>query len=208
MAQVGQTAALRRVFEDVYARTKPHRVLVLGCTTGRDFELLDPGVTSRAVGIDINSDYLAIARQNLARSGRSVELLHADVLEAVLPLAELDLIHAALLVEYVDPVALFRRIGAWLAPAGVCSIVSQNPIDGIAPVSRSPYESLRALDGHMSLMSSEHLRSIAARAGLECTAFWDVNLPGAKSFSVSLFGKKDQRDKHRQQEIGNPCEKQ
>jgi ubiquinone/menaquinone biosynthesis C-methylase UbiE len=80
MADIGQAIALRNIFEKIYARTKPRRLLVLGCTTGKDFELLDREVTSQAVGVDVNGEYLAIARQNLAALGRSVELVQADVL--------------------------------------------------------------------------------------------------------------------------------
>ena len=45
MESVGQTGALRRVFSDLYAAVRPGRLAVLGCTTGADFDEVDPAVT-------------------------------------------------------------------------------------------------------------------------------------------------------------------
>ena len=183
MAGIGQSAALRAIFARIYAETRPRRLLVLGCTTGKDLGLIDPRVTTRAVGLDVNAEYLATARGEV---GRDVELVHGDVLAADLS-GPFDLVHAALLVEYVDPAALFRRIGAWLAPGGACSVVSQDPVAEIPSVSETAYISLRALEGGMRLVRCEELVEIARQAGLARTSSQSVSLPGGKSFSVSIF---------------------
>jgi SAM-dependent methyltransferase len=189
MEQVGQSAALRGIFARVYAATRPRRVLVLGCTTGKDLAELDPAVTTRAVGVDVSPDYLAVARADLEGQGRMVELVAGDVLDVELGAAEFDLVHAALLVEYVAPPALLRRIAAWLARDGVCAIVSQNPAEGVGAVSETPYDSLRVLEGRMSLVGPDELRALAADAGLARASFELVPLPGGKTFSVSTFTK-------------------
>ena len=189
MAEIGQSHALRDIFARVYANTRPRRLLVLGCTTGNDFELVDPDVTENTVGVDLNPRYIEIARTKVDQVRAAVELVHGDVLRATLPCPEFDLVHAALLFEYVDPLAMFRRIAAWLAPDGVCSTVTQNPAHGVAPVSKTSYASLRALDGRMSLHRADDLHAFAERAGLERVSSRDVPLPLGKSFSVSTFRK-------------------
>jgi SAM-dependent methyltransferase len=189
MAQIGQSAALRAIFARVYAETRPHRALVLGCTTGKDLAQLDPAATTRAVGVDVNPDYLAIARDELARRGRAVELVQGDVVDVDVGSAEFDLVYAALVVEYVEPVSVLRRVGTWLAPSGVCVIVSQDSIDGVASVSETLVDSLRLLESRMSLVAPDELRAIASTVGLARTTFEQVPLPGGKSFSVSTFGR-------------------
>jgi SAM-dependent methyltransferase len=186
MAAIGQAAALRDVFARVYAATRPRSLLILGCTTGADFELVDPAVTARSVGVDVNDEYLAIARRRL---GTSVELVQGDVLEVTLPSDGFDLVHAALLFEYVDAAALFRRIAAWLGDGGICSTVTQDPVDGVAAVSRTPYASLGTLDGRMTLREHAQVVDAAARAGLACRSRRTVALPHGKRVSVSIFAR-------------------
>jgi SAM-dependent methyltransferase len=187
MAEIGQAAALRSIFQRVYAATTPRRVLILGCTTGKDFALLDPEVTTRALGVDVNAEYIAAARGNLGRLRTTVQLVHGDVLDVDLAFSEYDLIHAALLVEYVDPAVLFHRMGEWLAPGGVCSVVSQDPIEGVSPVSSTAHDALHALAAVMSLVSADQLRSLAHQVGLQRTSLRKAHLPGGKSFSASIF---------------------
>lgn len=189
MEEVGQTAALRSIFRQVYAAQTPRRVLVLGCTTGGDLAAIDPATTVRAVGVDINSSYIEAARRNLASGSeeRAIELVCADVLDADFGEAKFDLIHVALLFEYVEAAVLFRRVRSWLADAGLCSVVTQDPSDAASRVSPSAYESLRLLEGQMTLLTSDELARLAQDAGLERTAIWSVALPGTKTFSTSLF---------------------
>ena len=64
MAEIGQSAALRDIFLQAYADVRPRRLLVLGCTTGRDFEVVDPAVTEKSVGADVNREYLDIGERD------------------------------------------------------------------------------------------------------------------------------------------------
>jgi SAM-dependent methyltransferase len=189
MAEIGQSAALRGIFARVYGASSPARVLVLGCTTGKDLALLDPEVTTTAVGIDLSARYLAIARAELAGVEVPLTLIAGDVLTVDLEGAEFDLVHAALLIEYVDPEALFGRMHGWLAPDGVCCTVSQNRAEGIAAVSDSGHASLLALDGQMSLRDPAQLNSAAVRAGLTRESCVAVGLPRGKSFTVAIYRK-------------------
>jgi SAM-dependent methyltransferase len=166
MSAVGQSAVLRAIFSGLYLERRPRRLAVLGCTTGRDLELVDPTTTERAVGIDVNGAYLAIARQRLAALGPRLTLIEADLLEVTLPPGELDLVHAALVVEYVDPLALLSRVHLWLAPGGVCSVVTQQLSPEVPAISDTGYASLRTLAGHMRLHDVASITTLARRCGL------------------------------------------
>ena len=187
MAAAGPTAALRRLFSSVYSRIQPRRVAVLGCTTGADFDAIDPGVTDVAAGVDINARYLDIAENRLAALGRRVHLVCGDVLKVELPEAPFDLVHAALLLEYVDPAALFRRVQRWLAPAGRFSVIIQERLPGIAAVTSTRYESLQLLAGTMSLRSTNEVTSVGLREGFVRKSSEALELPGGKVLVQMLF---------------------
>jgi len=187
MEAVGQTAALRQLFSSIYRSIEPRRLLVLGCTTGADFDAIDPAVTDVAAGVDINATYLDVAEARLAAAGRHVHLVCGDVLEVALPEAPFDLVHAALLLEYVDPAALFRRLHHWLAPSGHFSVIIQEPIPGIAAVSGTRYDSLQALSSTMSLRSARDVAALGSQHGLLCVSSRALELPSGKVLVQMLF---------------------
>ena len=187
MAAVGQTAALRELFSSVYWSVKPRRLAVLGCTTGADFDATDPAVTDVATGVDINERYLEVAADRLTATGRHVHLVCGDVLKVELSEAPFDLVHAALLLEYLDPVALFRRVHQWLAPSGRFSIIIQEPLPGIAAVSGTAYQSLQTLSSTMSLRSAREVVSLGAREAFVCASSRALELPSGKILTQLLF---------------------
>jgi SAM-dependent methyltransferase len=193
MDAVGQTAALRQLFASVYGRVRPRRLAVLGCTTGADFGATDSAVTDVAVGVDINPEYLQVAGERLAAAGRNVHLVCGDVLTVELPEAPFDLVHVALLLEYVDPETLFRRFHDWVAPSGYVSIILQEEIPGIAAVSTTRYKSLQTLAGAMSLRSAEQIAAVATGAGFVCESSRILELPSGKVLVLMLFERASER---------------
>ena len=189
MAAIGQSAVLRDLFSLVYAERRPLRLAILGCGTGSDLQQVDPAVTEVVVGVDINPDYLEIAKGRSSALGPRLHLVCGDVLTAELPPVQLDLVHAALLLEYVDQVSLFQRMYQWLSPDGACSVITQEPVPGVAAVSRTEYESLQSLAGQMSLRSADEVAILAGRAGFRLLRKRAVNLPSGKSLVNSIFDK-------------------
>ncbi|MDX2020810.1 MAG: class I SAM-dependent methyltransferase [Deltaproteobacteria bacterium] len=110
MKAVGQAAALRESFVSTYARVKPRRVAILGCTAGGDFAVIQPDVTELAVGVDLNPAYIEAARQRSTHIANAVHWVCGDVLTVELPGAPFELVHAALLLEYVDAEQVFVRV--------------------------------------------------------------------------------------------------
>ena len=183
-----QLAPLSAIFGQVYRAVRPRRLALLGCATGNGLEHVDPGISKQIVGVDLNIQYVAVARQRFVGLGARLELYCGDVLAAALKPASFDLVHAALLFEYVHPLALVPRIAEWLVPGGVCSAVLQLPADA-GPVSPSPFKSLQRLAGTMKLIPPPELAAAFARQGLQRTGTWEVPVKGGKRFHVALFRK-------------------
>jgi SAM-dependent methyltransferase len=186
MSAVGQTAILRAAFLRVYSDRRPKRLAVLGCTTGSDFRLIDAEATELAIGVDINPAYLAVARERSAALGAKLRLVEGDILRVVLP-GDLDLVHAALLLEYVDPLSLFRRALGWLAPRGVLSIVTQEPAGELPSVSETPYASLRALAPRMRARPAAQIATLARHCGLKLVGEPLATSVGGKSLVSTWF---------------------
>jgi len=187
MESVGQTGALRRLFSDVYAAVRPVRLAVLGCTAGADFDEVDPAITQLALGVDINARYVAAAEHRTTRLGLNVQFICGDVLRVNLSQAPFDLIHAALLVEYVDTATLFRRVRYWLCKNGVLSIVSQEPLSGLEAVSPTKYKSLQVLAGQMCLQPADEIERIGAQEGFALKSRRSLEVLKGKILMHSIF---------------------
>jgi len=183
-AGAGELAPLSAIFGKVYAACRPRRLVVLGVATGNGLEHVDPAVTRRTVGLDVNLSYLAVTRQRFMRLGASLELLCADLERAKLDAGGFDLVHAALVLEHVDIRRAVPRLASWLAPGGAFSVVLQLPDGG--PVA-TPVASLRAVGEAMRLVPPEELRSQAADAGLAERVAYVVPLASGRRFFTALY---------------------
>jgi ubiquinone/menaquinone biosynthesis C-methylase UbiE len=185
MGANGQTAALREIFAQVYGEVRPVCLAILGCTTGGDFASVDPGITAEVVGVDVNAAYLAQASELWAHLGERLTLIHADVLDAALPEHRFDLVHAALILEWVDAPRLLAKIRTLLAAGGVCTLVTQEPVSGVPAVSNTGVVSLQQLAGYITLRTAAEVSTLAAEAGLKVSSQQLVPLPGGKAFTLS-----------------------
>lgn len=187
MEATGQLGALRTAFKEIYANVRPRRLAVLGCGTGNGFEHVEPATTDSIVGVDINASYLEVARERFGTWGKRLELIQSDVLDAVLEPAGFDLVHVALLLEYVEPASLLRRVSGWIREGGICSIILQVPSDHHASVSPTGYDSLRPLAASMRLHDPDEINKLASRVDLIRSTSWFVDLSDGKQFSVAMF---------------------
>jgi SAM-dependent methyltransferase len=186
-ASVGQLPMLSRILRDDLERHRPRALVVPGCATGNGFEHIDPLVTSRIVGIDVNGEYLALLRERHARRLPGLELLHGDLFEALLEPGAFDLVHAALVLEYVDPAPALARMAAWLRPGGVLTVVLQEPSPDAPPVSRTPFRTVLALEPLLRLVDPALLALQATKLGLVPLDTERVPLPQGKSFLVARY---------------------
>jgi SAM-dependent methyltransferase len=183
---VGQTQFLSAVFGEILEEVRPAALAVLGCATGNGFERVDRTRTRRAVGVDINPEYLEIARRRFP----GLELARADLTVDDLPPGPFDLIHAALILEYAAPRIIVPKAVARLGPGGVFSAVIQ--LAGGPRVSRTGYESLSALEPFMALVDPDELRALALRYDLAEVRTRTHTLASGKAFGVAVWRMKEQ----------------
>lgn len=181
-----QLAPLAAIFQESYLAAQPDRLLVLGCTTGNGLDHVDPAVTKRIVGVDVNLQYLGIARQRFFHLGPRLELYCQGVERFRAAPGSFDLVHAALLFEYVHPEVLVRKVAEWLAGAGTCSVVLQLP-GGLGP--RAPTKTLQLIQRAMKLVPPDELTQLFEHYGLPRKRAHTVPLPHGKSFWVGAFGR-------------------
>jgi SAM-dependent methyltransferase len=182
-----QLAPLASIFQQIYRQVRPRRLLVPGCGTGAILDHVDPDVTERAVGIDLNIQYVTVARQRYRRLGTALELYCADALHARLqPAADFDLVHVALVLEHVEPEALLRAVGEWIAPGGTCAVVTRRP-GAAAPGDGAAHESLRRVAREMRLVEPGRVAEALARQGLRRAGSWEVGLRGGARLHVAVF---------------------
>lgn len=185
--EVGQLPVLAELLRADLARYRPSTLAVLGCATGNGFEHIDPGVTTRVVGIDINPEYIGIARERHAQRLPRLQLIHGDVVSADFPACSFDLVHAALVFEYVDAARVLPRVARWLRPGGVLTVVLQGPSASAPPVTPTPWRSLEALSPILRLVDPLAFGRIAAASGLVPRDAARVGLPAGKSFHAAHY---------------------
>jgi len=183
---VDQLAPLSAIFQEVYAAAQPDRLLLLGCTAGNGLEHVNPAVTKRIVGVDVNLQYLGVARQRFIGLGARLELYCGEVERFRAAQGSFDLVHAALLFEYLHPEVLVRRIAEWLAPEGTCSVVVQLP-GGEGPP--APTRTMQLIAKAMRLVPPEELTRLFEHYGLPRKRAKTVPLRFGKSFWVGVFGR-------------------
>jgi hypothetical protein len=116
-----------------------------------------------------------------------LELVAGDIQTDAVAFAPVELIFAALVLEYVDVPATLRRLRSLLTPGGLLCTVVQLPCPAAPPVSRSPFQSLQTLVPLMRLVPPDDLRDLAAAAGFRETGRDLRESPGGKQFQVQTF---------------------
>ena len=180
--EVDQLSVLARILRDSLRRHRPRTLLVLGCATGNGFEHIDPAVTRRVTGVDINAEYLERLRQSFPRPEFECILHCQDVAECALPKGEFDLIHCALILEYVEWRRLLPRLAEALAPGATLSIVLQRPSNSVPAVTPSAFPSLRRLESVFQFVDVEALLRAARVLGLQTRERREVQAKQGKKF--------------------------
>ena len=184
---VGQLQMLSDVFSQVLREARPRTLAVLGCATGNGFEDIDTSVTRLVLGLDLNPNYLAVARRRFASRVLGLHLVCADLARFELAPGSLDLVHAALVLEYVEPTSLIRKAARWLRPGGRLAVLLQLPSEHAGKVSATPFASLRRLEGAMKLVEPTVVGTAASESGLVETRATTLVLDSGKSFFLARY---------------------
>ena len=97
------------------------------------------------------------------------------------------MVHAALVLEYIEWSSLLPRIASTLKPGGVLSVVLQLPSATSPAVTPSPYGSLQALESLFHFVAPDVLIEAARGEGLRLTSRRSEPLPSGKAFEVLRF---------------------
>ena len=187
LPQIGQADLLASEFAALLAQWHPASAAVIGCAGGNGFDRVDVGVTRRVVGIDINPQYVQELAYRYAATLPGLELYVRDIQEPVDRIAPVDLIYAALVLEYVDPEPVLRNLSALCRPQGVLATVLQLPADRAGSISDSPFASLQGLAPALHLVSPGVLTGTAIAAGFAPVASRRIASASGKEFVAQVF---------------------
>jgi trans-aconitate methyltransferase len=178
------------IFAKVYAARQPRRLAVVGVATGNGLEHVRVATTGRTIGVDVNLSFLGVARQRFMRLGPALELLCADLEKAAFAPGGLDLVHAALVLEYVDIRVAIPRIASWLAPGGALAVVLRLD-DGVPDPAVA--ESVLALSAVTRLVPPGELRALTEAEGLVERRAFVVPLASGRRLFTALYERPDAR---------------
>jgi SAM-dependent methyltransferase len=184
---VGQRPVLSRLLGETLQSVRPHALLVLGCSTGNGLEHIDPAVTSRVVVVDVNPEYLRRLRERFPNPMFTLDVRCGDLTNIELEREAFDMVHAALLFEYLEWPVLLPRVAMALRPGAVLSVILQVPSMSSPAVTPTPFTSLRRLESVFRFVEPTALVEAAGREKLTLNARRTEPLPGGKTFEVLSF---------------------
>jgi SAM-dependent methyltransferase len=180
MREIWQAKALEFIFSQAYARFLPKSLAVLGCGTGCGLSCVDPASTERFVGVDLNRTYLQLARKRNPRLEPVAEWKCAHVESLSFPARTFDMVHAALLFEYIEWHPAVAKIARWLKKDGVFSVVLQLRRGRMITPTR--YKTIPLLGPVHRLVPPRQFFAYTRRTGLNPVYTREVPLPGGKGF--------------------------
>lgn len=161
---VGQADMLAAQFAQLLVTWTPESAAVIGCAGGNGFDRVRVQTTRRLVGIDINPQYIQELAYRYAARIPGLELYVRDIQEPLGAIMPVQLIYAALVMEYVEPVAVLRNLAPPCGPEAILATVLQLPGD-LPPVADSPCTRLKDLAPAMHLVVPEELAAMASGQG-------------------------------------------
>jgi hypothetical protein len=195
--EVQQLGVLSDLFAEALAFCHPASLAVLGVAGGNGFEHIDPNVTKRVVGVDVNPSYLdAVSRRYSSLCG--LELHCLDLAEQKVNVEPVKLVHAALIFEHAGVVrCLDNALSLVGAPSkhsvglsgehSALSVVLQLPSVIEQGVSATPFPSIQNLKSHFSFVDPTWLRETLEARGFRLVRETRRSLPAGKAFWMGIF---------------------
>ena len=187
LPEIGQAQMLADELESAVRRYTPNSLAVVGCSGGNGFDRLVGSTVDRIVGIDINAAYIEAVRRRFASRIPRLELYVADVQSLPPNLESVDMLFAALMLEYVDPGLAMHSFKTLCRLGGAVVVILQVAASNPVPVSPSPYRTIQSLTQVMRLLDPIDVQKIAGAAGFSLTSSRTIHLPSGKDFAVLSF---------------------
>ena len=181
---VGQYGVLNRLLRDALTTARPRhpsRARLLGRQRARACRSRDHvagGCRRHQSGVS------EATRERFPQPGFELQLQCADLDDCQWAPATFDLVHAALVFEYVDWAALLQQVAVALRPAGMLSVVLQRPLPDQPEVTPSPFSSLQSLASIFRFVDPGALAVQARSNGLQVVSQRTEVLSSGKAFEV------------------------
>jgi hypothetical protein len=185
--EVDQSALLSELFGATLTRHRPRSLVVLGCAGGNGFDQIDPVVTERIFAIDINPAYTSETFKRYQSRLPGLRALTLDIQTGAVPATPVDLVHAGLVLEYVDVPCVIPKIASILVRGGTFHAVLQLPSNSMPSVSTTRFTSLQRLTPWMRLVSPDELTTVAFEANLVLRNKEFAQSRAGKMFAVLTF---------------------
>ena len=186
-SHVRQYEMLNNMFRKAYSYKKPASLLVLGTTDGNGFEHISQKITSRIVAIDINPEYAEIAKRRFHSKLPQCDFICEDIEKYKFSASYFDMIHGALIFEYVDYQKLLVKIAKSLKIGGILSTVIQLE-DAKAPrISETKFPSLKKLASIMKIVDINAFKDCAFDNNLREIHQEQIKPYDEKSFYYGIF---------------------
>lgn len=142
MDSVQQLQAMNQMMKGQLNQYDVQSAMILGIAGGNGLEHVDTEKLNKVYGVDINQEYLTIAKKRYENLSDTLDCLCIDLASEAEKLPQADMIIANLLIEYIG-YECFKKVVTVTKPVYVSCIIQVNVDDSF--VSESPY--LHAFDG-------------------------------------------------------------
>ena len=183
---VEQLGVLSDLFASALATCEPKSIAVLGIAGGNGLDAVNPSVTARVVGIDINPAYLDATRRRF-ETILNLELHCVDLADGKIEIEPVDFVHAGLIFEHAGTERCLDNALAMLGRAGSLSVILQLPSTVAHDVGPSPFPAISKLAGGFSLVNPQDLTRKMVARDLELAHQSTRPLPSGKSFWLGMF---------------------
>ncbi|MBI5540621.1 MAG: methyltransferase domain-containing protein [Bacteroidia bacterium] len=186
MLEVGQAQVLNNLTEEYLKEYKPEYFALIGCSTGNGLEHIDNNITKKVFAIDINPDYLKQTKIRFENKINNITTCCIDLQNEELNLSNIDLAFCGLILEYVDPEILLKKITKTLNKNGkIVLIIQKNKNTSF--VSKTKYTSLESLSSIAKEISENTVAIICKKLHLKLIQKKEIQLNEKKSFLVFVY---------------------
>jgi len=189
LPEIGQAEMLAGELEFAVRQYFPKSVAVIGCAGGNGLDRLVESGIERIVGIDINPAYVQTVRRRFRSRIPGLELHVADIQSMLPQIAPVDLIFAALILEYTDVPMTMRSFQKLCAPDGALVVILQAASPNVEKTSPSPYKSIQLLAPAMRLLDHGDVQEQGFASGFSLASSRVLSLRSGKDFVVLCFRK-------------------
>lgn len=148
---VQQAAILSDLFAEANAFCGPTSIAILGIAGGNGLDRINPAITKRIVGIDLNKGYLDAVRERYSDLP-GLELHQLDLSATNVDLEAVDLVHAALIFEHAGINACLENATRLVAENGTLAVVLQLPSQTENAVGSTAPQTIQRLSSHFQFV--------------------------------------------------------